>query len=272
MSGSIRLLLPMMKMDPGRSGPMDSPVIVGPAAGRKSITLVWVLSVALLVSSGIAYRLLAAEYRRIVDGPVALPVPLVQFPRMLNGWVGEDLSIPEITQEYMRTYFADDYFSRRYKNDSTGQWANLYVVYCSSQPSGILGHNPAVCYPVHGWIQDRETPSQFATRSELRIDCLVRQFHKSSPGYQETIVLNFYVVNGRIRAREQDFSGFWSRLPNIAGDRARYVAQVQVSSTNESWAQSLARDLTDTILSFLPNVGGKVGEEAGLGQPWNGSK
>jgi hypothetical protein len=262
----------MVKKDPGRSGPVDNPETDGRNAGRTSIRLVWLLSVALLVSSGGVYRLLAHEHEHFMDNPITLPVPLTQFPQTLFGWTGEVLPIPATTEEYMRKNFADDYFSRRYVNKGTGQYADLYVVYCSSEPGGILGHQPLVCYPSAGWTWDQTTPSQIATRSGCKINCLIHRFHKRGPPYKETVVVNFYVLNGRISVREKDFSGFWARRPNIAGNRARYVAQVQAASEMESSAVALARDTTDMILSFLPDADGKTGMEAGVGQPENESQ
>ncbi len=256
----------MTKTDRDRAGPREGNVTARCAGGKASITLVWCLAVALLVSSGIAYRLLAAEYRGFMKDPIALPNPLSQFPLALNGWTGQDTPIQESTREYMRTHFADDYFSRHYVNSSTGQWADLYVVYCSSQPGGIVGHNPTKCYPGNGWTLDQTTTSQMAIGSGGTVDCLVHRLHKSSPEYQEVVVLNFYVVNGRISIREKDFSGFKWRQPNIAGDPTRYVAQVQVSSVHESAARALGRDATDAILSFLPNAGGTADSAVNVGR------
>jgi EpsI family protein len=258
----------MMKMDPDQSGPTDGPATIHFAGGKASLTLVWILAVALLISSGIAYRVLAVGYHGILNDPITLPVPLAQFPRALYGWRGNDVPIQASTLEYMRTHFADDYISRRYV-DGTGQWADLYVVYCSSQPGGILGHNPTRCYPGNGWMPvDAESlsrPSQITTRSGHTVECLMHRFSKSSPAYQEIVVLSFYVVNGLISVSERDFSGFWFRTPNIAGDPARYVAQVQVASSSESAARLLARDATDMILGFLPNTSGIVGSEVNTG-------
>jgi hypothetical protein len=251
-----------MKVDPDRSGSLDGCVACRSAGGRVSATLAWILAVVLLVSSGIAYRVLAAGYHGILKDPIALPVSLAQFPRALYGWTGEDTPIQASTVEYMRTHFADDYFSRRYVNGSTSQGADLYVVYCSSQPGGIIGHNPTRCYPGNGWKAAGEpVPSQIVTNSGRAVDCLVHRFSKSTPAYQEIVVVNFYVVNGLISVREGDFSGFWARTPNIAGDPARYVAQVQVASASEPSARALARDVTDTILTFLPNT--NTSREAG---------
>ena len=171
--------------------------------------------------------------------------------------MGEDLEIPSTTAIYMKTNFADDYISRRYVNLAEGIWADVYVVYCSSKPAGIIGHQPRVCYPNNGWIRDSTETSEFTSRSGRPISCLVHRFHRPAPSYQEIVVLNFYVLNGKITLSEDEFSGFWGRWPNIAGDPARYVAQVQVSSVFEHAARLAAADTADVILGFLPDQKGR---------------
>ena len=158
----------------------------------------------------------------------------------------------------MERNFADDFLSRRYLNTVTQSWADVYVVYCSSRPGGILGHQPRVCYPGHGWILDGTEPSQFGSLSGRQISCLIHRFHKPAPTHAQTIVLNFYVLNGRITTNENDFSGPFGRRPNIAGDPARYVAQVQVSSVLENSIRTAAKDMADLILDFLPDENGTV--------------
>jgi hypothetical protein len=76
--------------------------------------------------------------------------------------------------------------------------------------------------------------------------------------YEQIVVLNFYILNGRITADEKDFSGLLDRKPNIAGDPARYVAQVQISSVLENSIRTAAKDMADVILDFLPDKDGKV--------------
>jgi len=70
--------------------------------------------------------------------------------------------------------------------------------------------------------------------------------------------LNFYILNGQITTDENDFSGPFGRRPNIAGDPARYVAQVQISSVLENSIRTAAKDMTDLILDFFPDENGEV--------------
>ena len=78
--------------------------------------------------------------------------------------------------------------------------------------------------------------------------------------HEENVVLNFYVVNGQITTDENVFSGFMWRTPNIAGNPARYVAHVQISSVLESSVRKAAKDMTDLILDFFPDENGKFKE------------
>jgi hypothetical protein len=153
----------------------------------------------------------------------------------------------------MQANFADDFISRRYVKVGESIWADIYVVYCASRPSGLLGHKPMVCFPAHGWIHDETVASAITTASGRSIECLIHRFHKPAPTYEQTVVLNFYIVNGQITLHESDFTGLLGRSPNLAGDPARYVAQVQVSSVLEHAVRSAATDTVDVLLDFLPD-------------------
>jgi hypothetical protein len=224
--------------------------------GATPVWLAAVLAVLLLVATGFAYRTAMARVQGEDVEPVRLPVPLAQFPWQVGDWAGENLPIPETTEVYMRQNFADDYLSRHYTNGAQKLSANLYVVYCSSKPGGILGHRPGICFPNNGWVHDSTETSEITSRSGRPIGCLIHRFHKRAPAYQEIVVLSFYVLNGQITLDESGFSGFWTRRPNISGDLARYVAQVQVSSLFEHSVRTAAAQMADAILSFLPDRNG----------------
>jgi hypothetical protein len=230
---------------------------------------IWMLAVLLLISAGILYRGVTSRLHAALHSPIKLPIPLSGFPKEIGNWVGTELPIRSTTKEYMEQNFADDFFSRRYVNSQTNTWADIYVVYCSSRPGGILGHRPGVCYPASGWIWDSTEESNFTSASGRKISCLVHRFHMPEPQYRETVVLNFYILNGQITTREDDFSGLLGRRPNIAGDPARYVVQVQISSVVENSVRQAAAAIADLIFNFFPDQNGIV-QVAGYSQPLSG--
>ena len=211
-----------------------------------------VICVFLLISSGIAYRLTAHQFQEFLDTPMDLPQPLSGFPMMVGDWEGSDLPIPNATREYMEERFADDYVSRGYTNNITNEGVNVYVVFCGAQPSRILGHKPEGCYPGNGWIHDETKPSTLLLSNNRTISCLIHRFNKST--YEEVYVLNYYILNGQITTEESEFSSLWGRRPNISGNPAHYVVQVQISSVLESSVRSAAAEMTGLILDFYPAV------------------
>ena len=88
--------------------------------------------------------------------------------------------------------------------------------------------------------------------------CLLHRFHRPYPETEATVVLNFYIVNGQITSDEGVFSGVGWRTPNINGDPARYVTQVQISSVFENSIRSIARDIAEVILDYFPDENGNV--------------
>jgi hypothetical protein len=228
------------------------------AKNKTPLRSYWVLAVVLLVLAGMTYRFLSSHFKYLAANPIKLPVPLSAFPTKIGDWVGMELPIPTTTREYMEKNFADDFLSRRYTNRTSSAWADVYFVYCSSRPGGIVGHKPLVCYPAHGWIHDGSEPSQFMTSSGQQIPCLIHRFHKPGPLDDQAVVLSFYILNGRLTVQESDFAGFLGRRPNIANEPARYVAQIQISSAIEGSIRSAAKDITDLICDFLPDSNGRV--------------
>lgn len=223
-------------------------------SGKISTSMVCILALILLTLSGIVYRVLASHLQFVVDSPITLPVPLRTFPTEIGNWTGKDVPIPENIQ---RVAAVDDFLSRLYINRTTNQWANVYVPY-TARPRTMLGHRPQVCYPAGGWIHDSTEPSEVISSSGRKIPCLIHHFHIPPPGYEERIVLNFYILNGQLTADESGFSGVGWRTPNIAGDPARYVTQVQISSVLENSVRTAAEDMTDLMLDFFPDENGEV--------------
>jgi hypothetical protein len=220
----------------------------------------------LLLLGGYAHR----RVRAYIDAGtihVDSSLNLKSFPKTIYGWDGNDLDIPATTVSYMQQNFADDYFSRRYINNEKHAYADVYVVYCTTRPASIIGHKPQVCYVNSGWIRDITEKKSFTSRSGKELPCLIHRFHRPVGNYAEVVILNFYVVNGRVLTDENEFSGLMGRTPNIGGKEAKYVSQIQISSAYENNVLEAARDMVDTLFEWLPDEHGKVQAAAGPENP-----
>lgn len=218
----------------------------------------WFCALMILITGGWAYRHYAPAWQGTGQTIIHLPVPLSDFPNHIGNWTGRDEPLPSTTESYMRQNFADDFFTKRYINTAQHMWASLYVVYCASRPAAIRGHRPDVCYINSGWIQDGTEPSQFTTLTGLKVPCLIHRYHKPPPDYTGVVVINFYIVNGRLTNSEDDLTRMVGRTPNTQGDPAKYVAQVEISSFLESDVRAAAADLVDRVLYYLPDETGFV--------------
>ena len=204
--------------------------------------------------TGTIYRIAASSLTAALENPVLPAIALREFPTEIGGWQGKDVSIPE---EIQRVAGNDDFLYRFFAQKHSGRWVSLYVAY-SGRPGTMLGHRPDVCYIAEGWVYDNNREVRLLSAKGKEILCLIHRFHKPDLMRKEIVVLNFYVLNGQITRSESGFSGLGWRRPNIGGDAARYVAQVQISSVLENSVLAAAKDMTDRILDFLPDENGKV--------------
>lgn len=216
--------------------------------------IAWLSTIVLVVAFGLAYRVLASRLKLITESPVSLLVPLNKIPLDIGPWRGKDVPVPPNIQ---RVAGNDDFINRLYINESNKEWANVYVAY-TARPRSMLGHRPQVCYPAGGWVHDNSKEAKVVSKLGTEIPCLIHNFHTPAPQYEQRVVLNFYIVNGRLTSDESVFSGLGWRTPNIAGDPARYAAQVQISSVLESSVLTAAADTTDLLLDYLPDKTGQV--------------
>lgn len=209
----------------------------------------WLLAVVVVFTTGMAHRIIAAHLELTVKESIELAAPLRTFPMEIDGWIGRDMMIPEYIQ---RIAGNDDFLYRSYRHKLTGQSVNIYIAY-SGQPRTMLGHRPTVCYVAGGWVHDSTIESGFLSQSGKKRPSLIHRFHRASPEYKDVVVLNFYIINGQITNSESGFSAVRWRSPNIAGDPARYVVQVQISSVLENTVLTAGEDMVPLIMSFFPD-------------------
>lgn len=207
-----------------------------------------------LSAGGLVYRNLYLKLDKYLSKPVKLPVPLSAFPTQVGNWVGQDVPVSETVQQVAGN---DDFISRVYRNKENQQGVSLYVAY-SARPRYMQGHRPTACYPSSGWNHEGTDHQTVTTQGGRHITCMVHRFHRVIPYDQSIFVLNFYLVNGQITLDEKRFSDIASRNPNIEGNPARYVAQVQIMSEVEESVLTAGRDLIDMIMRYFPDTDGKV--------------
>jgi len=222
--------------------------------GKMPVFLVWILAVLLLVSSGITYRVLASRLKLVVDTPVELPVPLSAFPKKIGQWIGKDVPIPQNIQSAAGN---DAFLNRLFMSSISNDWANVYIAY-TAHPRTMLGHRPQICYVAGGWVHDSTERTDETSSAGREFSCLLHRFHRPAPETEGMVVLNFYIVNGQLTSDEKVFSGVGWRTPNIDGNPARYVTQVQISSVFENSVRSAARDIAELVLDYFPDENGKV--------------
>jgi EpsI family protein len=216
--------------------------------------LVVFIAILTLLAGGAGYRISSIRLARITGTKIVLDHPLNEFSTKVMDWRGEDSPIPVNIQ---RVAGADDFLSRIYTNEKDKMWVHLYVAY-TARPRTMLGHQPRICYPASGWIHDKTDRIEIITDTGRHIPCLLHYFHKPGQDQEQRVVLNYYIVNGRLTNDESVFSGFGWRTPNIAGSPARYVAQVQISSLLENSVRQAAQDMSEKLIVLLPDDKGIV--------------
>jgi EpsI family protein len=214
----------------------------------------WLAVCMVLIACGAAYRITMAKYRPLMSARIELPVPLSAFPLNIGDWRGEERPL---TPEIEHIAGNDDYTHRVYLNRATGEGVFFYIAY-SGRPATMIGHRPQVCYVGAGWINDASDPDVVASTGGMRLPCLVHRFHMPPPQSSNVVVLNYYVLNGVPTNDEDQFTGVGMRLPNIEGNPARYVAQVQIASPSEAAVRHFAELTADEVLSRLPDRQGQV--------------
>ncbi len=218
---------------------------------NKQNSVLWLIICLVIIAFGWHYRSFSEKYGDFSGGKVQLPVPLKEFPMDFGDWHGEDVELSDVI---LKVAGNDDYLNRLYVNTKTGEWFNLYLAY-TGDPRTMLGHRPQVCYPAAGWNPQSLEEIEISVNNDLKVPCLLHHFYRpgrsDQPGAQ-VVVLNYYILNGQITNQEESFDGIGTRAPNIDGETARYVAQIQISSSNDGSVQNGLKYFAGKIMDFFP--------------------
>ena len=210
------------------------------------------LCAGVIAIAAIAYYLIGfAGVGKGSGKPTSLSEPLERLPMELNGWVGEDVRLPD---EVVLIAGADTYLRRDYSSRS-GR-ASLYVAYYGNVHDAVP-HGPTICYPSAGWATRKSEllalPSKTPGLGELQVQKLLYE-----RDFAQVAVLYWYAAN-----REQQAGTQWLRYDaarrKLLGLGGAYVVQVMVSTPvaiSEERAFALIerfwRDSFDSIARHFP--------------------
>ena len=214
---------------------------------------VWIVALAMILLSGVLYRLFAGKFGTGRPAEVALQVDLAAFPEQVGQWrlLDTDSGDNQVSQNAVTGV---------YRHESSGASAKVFLV-CTARPRDIVSYRPQVCYAGDGWVHEQTDEYEVASELGREIPCNIHQFYKSVGDYQRLVVLVFYIVNGQVMSDEDTFSGLaWRRTSpsaklraGVSGEPGWYVAQVQISSNCESSVILAAQGLADEVFNLLPD-------------------
>jgi len=207
-------------------------------------------AVALLLGSGVGYRLLAARYGALSHRVPLPPGTLAQVPLQIGEWTGRDVPADE---RIIIATDTDDHLNRTYVRRERRDTVSLWVAY-GVRFRDLMPHRPEVCYTGSGWVLDDEKVTEVQTADGSVLPCRILRFHQGGLENRRITVLNYYLVDGQYAA---DVSALRSQAWRFDRD-ARYVAQVQVThgsspfqDTSEASVRAFTTDAAPVILTVL---------------------
>ncbi|HOA75808.1 MAG TPA: EpsI family protein [Phycisphaerae bacterium] len=208
-----------------------------------------------ILIGGASYRWLDHEINS--TEPIRLDRPLSDLPLNVGEWKGTEL---QMSQRVLEVAGCDDYIYRRYTDDASRRQIDLYVAY-AARPAKMLGHRPEVCYPTHGWTPGEVRKESLTLDDGTTFEYLIRTVSHGERPNEKMVVLNYYILEGRIVTNWTDFWGPKYRMPNLSRDPSFYVAQTQVTAnvpigmaptTVETWVKQFAALTARELVAFFP--------------------
>ena len=193
---------------------------------RRSQAAAVAAGVAILVISGVGYRIAADRLGRVPRSNPLPPDLLADLPLRIGDWVGRDVPLEE---SLIRATDADGVVNRAYRNTVRGQSVGLFVAY-GVRARDLMPHRPEVCYPGTGWTLGDSDAVELTPAAAPPLPCTIYRFSRGGLGERTITVLNYYVIDGRCAPDESHLrSKAWRGQGGV-----RYVAQVQVTCVGDN--------------------------------------
>ncbi len=198
-----------------------------------------VLTVVLLVQAILFYGFSRGEYLPHEKQLAGFAIPGTEWKAT------QDL---QLDKETLDTLNADDILSRLYQNDQTGDIANLFIAYFSTQRTGKSPHSPKNCLPGTGWV-----PSEagiIAVSVPGQADPIVVNRYVVSRGDTQSVVLYWYQSHQRVVASEYR-AKIYTVLDSIRYRRSDTALVRVVIGVSNGNVQRATQQATDFVRAFF---------------------
>ncbi len=232
-------------------------------SNHRSVAVAAIAAGIVMVAFGLAYRTVAARLGFSGTASPIVPEALQRLPMQIGSWTGRDVPIDETI---VRKTGTDGHLNRHYSHNIGAENVGLYIAY-GVTARALAPHRPEVCYVKAGWTLTDRRSVELPLKDGGKLPCSVFHFSRGGLNAEKIVVLGYFIVDGR-------HCGDASLLQSRAwrgSDTVDYVAQVQISSTENPLADSAAETVTafavDSASSiadlFEPGQEGRSGDSPG---------
>lgn len=190
-------------------------------------------AVAMLVTSGFAYRQAATQFAQLT-GAARLPQgTLSRLPLRIGDWVGRELALNEAVIQITDT---DDRISRTYSRRDNPGTVSLFVGF-GTRMRDLMPHRPEVCYPGAGWTHEQTRRAGVTLDNGAELPCQLHTFSRGGLDTRRVAVLNYYLIDGKFYPDVEELrSQAWQFRTDVS-----YVAQVQIAC-GQDWPRNAAEE------------------------------
>ncbi len=158
----------------------------------------WIAMVCLLLGiSGGLRSLRDRQFFSLVKESERPPFPLAEFPERLGSWYAIEGSERRLEPEIARIAGASDHLERIYRDEKTGQTADVLILYGLAEV--VWPHSPGICYPAQGFASVSPSRDQdvlvSVPDSATKARFLEQHFYKSSAGHVDYRVVYHSYLN-----------------------------------------------------------------------------
>jgi len=191
-------------------------------SNKRNNVCAFTLVFAVMLISGLEYRHLARTLARPVQKMTLSKGTLAVLPINIGAWHGKDLPLND---EAAGMRDAADYLNRSYTRHAGTERVELFIRF-GSRTRDLMPHRPEVCFPGNGWSQKKSTEILLQLSNDRRLACRLYQFDRQGLECGSIVVLNYYIIDGRICPDTSNL-----KLRALRGSEGRtYLAQVQIAS------------------------------------------